>query len=101
MTSPLSAEIVTRPPRPITERFRRVPIAQLTCAPDGYARIMRNYWWHVTENEEVLFYGVRARGVHWDSPQCNRDRRIIEHLPIEGCTPRLIPIAYVPHRCES
>lgn len=88
-------------PRPITDKFRRVPIAELTEPKDGYMRIIRNCWWHVTENDEVLFYCSRARGIYFESPQCNRDKSVVDHLPIEGCTPRLIPIIYVPHRCES
>jgi hypothetical protein len=102
--TPLSTEqqnMYPRPPRPLTEKYRRVPIAELTEPTDGYVRVIRNAWWHVTENDEVLFYQVRSRGVSFDAPQCNRVKNVVDMLPIEGCTSRQIPIVYLPHRCET
>ena len=90
-----------RPPRPLTEKYRRVPISELTEPKNGYMRVIKNAWWHVTVNDEVLFYRVRERGVHWDAPQCNRDRTVVDFLPIEGCVSRQIPVIYIPHRCET
>lgn len=97
----MTAETMIRQPRPLTEKYRRVPILDLVEPKDGYMRVIKDSWWHVTDNNEVLFYQVRERGLHWNSPQCNRDKRIVESLPIEGCTPLQIPIVFVPYRWES
>jgi hypothetical protein len=90
-----------REPRALTEKFRRVPIAKLTEPRDGYNCIYRDHWWHVTADDEVLFYQVRSRGLSYNSPQCNRSEDVVQCLPIEGCTARQIPLICVPHECES
>jgi hypothetical protein len=92
--------IPIREPRPITEKFRRVPIAKLTEPVDGYNHVYRNHWWHVTADDEILFYQTRRR-MSYNSPQCNCNENVVRCLPMEGCTARQIPLICVPHECES
>lgn len=71
--------------------WRKMTLQDLTTPKPG--RIcMGPHWWAVTDDGCVLFYG--------NSPQCNTDRRVVEHVR-KDCTPKLIEMAFVPHRCEA
>lgn len=88
-----------REPRPLTDNYRRVPIARLTEPRQGLMQIYKDYWWFVTADLEVLFY--RPRRSSYGSPQCNSNKSVLDYMPIEGCTPRQIPFIYIPHECEQ
>jgi hypothetical protein len=71
----------------LTERYKRVPMAEITTPPSGTVMVYKDHWWAVTENDEVLL---------WDghSPQCNVNKSIVERLSPEGCRPVFIPVAF-------
>ena len=54
--------------------FTFVKIEDIQKIPEkgGFYELVKNRWWAVTENDEVLFY----KG----SKQCNPDKTISEHL---------------------
>ena len=89
-----------RSPRALTDQFRRVPISKLIEPRNGYNHVYRDFWWHVTADDEVLFYHPRGR-LSYGSPQCNQSESVVRCLPLEGCTARQIPLICVPHECES
>lgn len=61
-----------------------------------------NHWWLCTEGDpkRALFWKVDSYKACFDSPQCNVDKRILEHLSDDpsNAVPVFIPIAYVPAR---
>lgn len=83
--------------------FTPMPISDLI-NPNrgGYFYHMLNYWWPVTINDEVLFYGRKASP--YSSPQCNLNKLIAEtfrgHLSDFEMKPEpiLIPVAFQPIR---
>lgn len=86
---------VIREPRKLDERYIRVPIAEISTPKSG--RICYGpSWWHVTANDEVLFWRKK-----WRSPQCNSQREVVLYMPIEGCEPRYLEMVYLPHVCEE
>jgi hypothetical protein len=87
-------QTVEREPRQIDSRYIRMPVRELTTPHEG-RKCMLDRWWHVTENDEVLFY----KGYY--SPQCNSDKSVVEHLTIAGCHAVFLSVAYVPHRCSD
>ncbi len=93
--------IPVRAPRALTEQFRRVPIAKLVEPRDGLNQVYRNFWWHVTSDDEVLFYQFGTRRYSYGSPQCNQNESVVRCMPLQGCTARQIPIICTPHECES
>lgn len=57
-------------------------------------------WWAVTDDGCVLFF--KSHG----SPQCNVDKRIVEHLLVRqdypgDPTPQFVELAFLPHRCSD
>jgi len=63
--------------------------------------VKRNHWWLCVDGDpkRALFWKVRSYKSQFDSPQCNVDKRIVEHLnEVPGVVPTFIPIAYVPPR---
>jgi hypothetical protein len=73
--------------RKLTDRYKRVPLAEITTPPDGTVMVYKDHWWAMTENDEVLFYEGKFA-------QCNIDRRVVEHVMPEGCKAVLVPIAF-------
>lgn len=68
-------------------------------SPRGVVRVLRDHWWWcINDNpsKAVFYVGVKRKSM---SPQCNRDRRIVERIPVpfETATICQIPIAFVPH----
>ena len=54
---------------------------------DNYCYVDR--WWHVTEDDCILFY-------NGFSPQCNSHKSIIERSPIKGARPVFLSRVVVP-----
>jgi hypothetical protein len=81
--------------RAADERFIRVPISEISTPKNGRICFGQR-WWHVTTNDEVLFFRKK-----WHSPQCNSNEAVVRGMPIEGCEPRYIEMVYLPHSCDD
>jgi len=73
-------------------KFKRVKIEEATRPENGIFHIYCNYWWVVTESDEILYY----KGSY---PQCNISKSIVESLmdriPYgDNCTIQKIPVVY-------
>lgn len=80
-------------------RFRTVPLEKITQQVGGFRNILLDYYWLVTEDECVWFYGTRP-----GSPQANMNKLIVERLA--SIAPhykeiRLIPFVSLPHNCHD
>ena len=70
------------------EGMEKVPMETITNPTASVVRVIRNHWWAVTDNNEVLIYKKH-------SLQCNSNKSIMEHMAHEGTHPVLIPLAFV------
>jgi hypothetical protein len=91
----MSTEPVTRPPRKMDERYERVTLAEITTPVNG-SQCRVNYWWHVTDDDCVLFFKYRGGA----TPQCNQDKAVLDFCQLEGTRPVQIPVAYIPARYD-
>jgi hypothetical protein len=81
------------------DQFLLVPLAKLTSPRSG--RCIANHWWAVTDDGHALFYKWSRRSVSGSSPQCNTDKRIVEHIMQHhpfNVHAEFIPAAYMAHR---
>jgi hypothetical protein len=91
----------------IIDGFAWVDRSIVESVPDtrGTYDVIVNAWWMVNEAGQVAFYLGRGREAskwRWRAPQCNQSRFLVERLLRPGATGVvLIPVAFVPHRCES
>lgn len=70
-------------------KYTRKPVADIVAVPSGMVMAYRDYYWIISPNEEVLKFGKGS----W---QCNPHKEVCEHLAPEGCSVRLLPIAFIP-----
>lgn len=56
----------------------RVKLAELTEPQNGLAMIYVDYWWPVSHDDEVYFFGSHRRPV--GSPQCNANKKLAEEV---------------------
>lgn len=78
-------------------KYITVPLTELTTPRDGRV-CMCDRWWLVTDGDEApqaLFYK------HYTSPQCNRDKSVVEHIRPAGTHAVFVPVAYVKHSCRD
>ena len=73
------------------ERYVRYPLAELILPRSGFLKCFIDYWWAVTEDDQVLFYRKK-----FHSPQCNSNKTIVERLCPRGTVPRFVPVAFLP-----
>lgn len=85
-------------------RIFHVPLDVATKPAEGHAYV--NRWWSVHPEKGVAFY-VRERPARLrteePSPQCNTDRRVVEHTQrrvSEGHEARFLPVVYAAHAIE-
>jgi hypothetical protein len=85
---------------PGARTMRTFPINQMT-SPEGKSMVQlyKDYWWVVSQNEELYFYGTQDSP--YLSPQCNANQAIAER--VRGCgfceqvkEVRQIPLVFVP-----
>jgi hypothetical protein len=74
--------------RQLSDKYKRVPLVELTAPKGGLANVYKDHWWIVTDKDEALFWKGHA-------PQCNKDKRITDHLAPEGCKSVFVPLAFV------
>jgi len=72
---------------------------ELTTPKDGRI-VYTDRWWAVTTSGEVLFFK------HFTSPQCNRNKSVIESIvgqqtEFPGLTVKHVPVAFIPHNCAD
>lgn len=54
-------------------KYKFVPISNLSYPRDGMFNVYVDYWWIVTDDNEIIFFQEK-------SPQCNKDKRICDML---------------------
>jgi hypothetical protein len=87
--------------------MRRVKISELTEPRNGLFSVYVDWWWAVSTDDEVYFFGTERSP--WSSPQCNPNenvaRRVHEDLSHSSDRParyenfketRQIPVVFVP-----
>ncbi|MDS1141733.1 hypothetical protein RE432_14930 [Pusillimonas sp. SM2304] len=75
-------------------KYVAVPVNEIT-TPQRGTTVYTDMWWAVTDDGCVLFY--TGRHPRQRSPQCNVDRRIVEHI-LPGMATVFLPVAFVPPR---
>lgn len=80
--------------------FIRVPLEKITTTPtkSGCWRLIRDHWWCVDSEENVLFYKRLT------SPQCNTNKNIAERLiSLDESVVNVVFInyAWIRHDCED
>ncbi|MEM9468369.1 MAG: hypothetical protein AAGA90_23575 [Actinomycetota bacterium] len=85
----------------LLERCTRYPIEEVTAPKDG-ATALVDRWWVVVDGC-VLGYQAKTDGPgafrHMGSPQCNSDRRVVDHRlglawGVPGSTVQQIPLVF-------
>lgn len=80
--------------------MRTFPIDQMTDPRGkGMVQIYEDYWWVVSENEELYFYGTQHSP--YLSPQCNLNQSIVAKIAADPYHEnvkevRQIPLVFVP-----
>lgn len=69
-------------------RYTRIPIDEIKDSPSGIVQCIKNHWWCVTEQNEVLLF----KG---STPQCNSNKAIVDRLMPAGCHAEFLPTAFV------
>ena len=78
-------------------RWHKVPLTQIISIPEsgGIFNCYTNFYWAVTPDDEVLFFRRP-----FTSPQCNRNKMIVEKCAPAGCRVEFIERAFIKHTCE-
>ena len=83
------------------DKYKMVPIELLTRPPayEGDFAAYRDRYWAVKDGN-LLFYGGNSRTKYW-SPQCNRNKAVVENLTVDGrchetCEVVFLPMVYIP-----
>lgn len=82
------------------EKFAKIPIAEAVAVPErgGTYQIYKNYYWAVTDDNELLVY----RGF---SVQANSNCKIVEHLIAgpdhPGKRVEFVETVFLPHNCRD
>lgn len=82
------------------EQFRLEPLSEMLVPRDG--EVYKDRWWVVTKDDELLFFHLygghsKRRG----SPQCNRDKRLVDTLMstykdmFPGCYALFVPLVFL------
>ena len=88
------------------DKYKMIPIDQLIKPPtyEGDFAAYRDRYW-ATKDGCLLFYGGNGRYQSW-SPQCNRNKDVVESLTKSGrchetCEVVFLPMVYIPIRWTS
>ena len=86
--------------------YRKVPIEKASAIPNknGFYRLYKNHYWHVTEDNCVLFYlGSNHKSY---SPQCNLSKTMVQRYTEKGMYPwkthaEFIENVFIVHDCSD
>jgi hypothetical protein len=79
-----------------------VPKSKATRMPDKgeFFQVYRNWWWVVTDNDEIIFYCKYGL-----SPQCNPNESIARSIQEKEWHPgthvEQLEVVFVPHDCHD
>jgi len=84
--------------------YAKIPIDKATAIPSegGFYQLYKNRYWHVTEDNCILFYLGHNHKSY--SPQCNHNKKIIEHYAARypwKTRAELIENVFAPHDCSD
>ncbi|TVM01521.1 MAG: hypothetical protein CV087_10740 [Candidatus Brocadia sp. WS118] len=75
------------------KRYTPISIKEVTTPKEGY-RVITDSWWAAI-NGMVFGFRLNFKGRHIGTPQCNKNRSIIERLDPDA-EPLFIKVAYWP-----